>query len=97
MAAFATAYASPLTLSEQLDAMLTGWLERRADRRGPGRLGARAKAVMAIADSALDEVEKFCERWAMTLERPARGTIAIVEGPELAVEGFAAISAMYRA
>lgn len=84
----------PLSLSEQLDAMLMGWLERRADRGGPGALGRRAKAVVAIAESALGEVETFCAHWAMTVERPARGKLAIVEGPALPVEGFAQIAAL---
>jgi hypothetical protein len=96
MSAFATDAAAPLTLSEQLDAMLTGWLERRADSGTSGRLGSRAKAVMTVAESALAEVEKFCRGWSMTVERPARGNLALIEGPALPVEGFAAIAVMYR-
>jgi hypothetical protein len=84
----------PLTLSEQLDAMLTGWLERHADQRGPRNPGLRAKAVIAIADRALPEIERFCAGWAMTVQRE-RG-VAVIEGPALAVEGFTAITAMYR-
>jgi hypothetical protein len=86
----------PLTLSEQLDAMLLGWLERNAEVRGPGRLDLRATAVVTIADSAMPEVEKFCAGWAITVERPARGTIAVIEGPQLVVQGFTEITAMYR-
>jgi hypothetical protein len=96
MAATPADIALPLTLSEQLDAMLTGWLERRADRREPGRPDLRAKTVIKIAESAWAEVTRFCASWGMTVERPARGTIAIVEGPALAVEGFAEITSMYR-
>ena len=84
----------PLTLSEQLDAMLTGWLERHADRRGPGRPDLRAKAVMAISDSAMPEIERFCAGWAMTVERD--GGVAVIEGPALVVEGFTEITSMYR-
>ena len=86
----------PLTLSEQLDAMLLGWLERHADGHEPGRLDRRAKAVVSIAESALPEVERFCAQWAMTVRWSARGSVAVVEGPSLAVEGFTAITAMYR-
>ena len=85
----------PLTLSEQLDAMLLGWLERHADLHGPGSPGLRAKAVMTIAAAALPQVEKFCAAWGMTLERKSTA-VAIVEGPALPVQGFSAITAMYR-
>jgi hypothetical protein len=91
-----TAIAQPLTLSEQLDAMLLGWLEHLADRRSPARADLRATAVLTIADAALPEVEKFCASWAMTVERPARGVITVIEGPARVVEGFAEITAMFR-
>jgi hypothetical protein len=85
---------APLTLSEQLDAMLLGWLERHADRRVPGRPDLRAKAVLAIAESALQEIERFCADWAMTVEYD--GGVAVIEGPALAVEGFTEVTSMYR-
>jgi hypothetical protein len=91
-----SAIAQPLTLSEQLDAMLLGWLERVADRRRPLRPGLRATAVLTISDSALPEVEKFCAGWAMSVERPARGLITVIEGPARVVEGFAEITALFR-
>jgi hypothetical protein len=90
-----TAADSPLTLSEQLDAMLLGWLERQVERRDPNP-GVRAKAVITIAESALEETERFCAGWDMTVERPGRGSIAVIEGPALPVEGFTEITAMYR-
>jgi hypothetical protein len=83
-----------LTLSEQLDAMLLGWLERTAGGRRPAEPGQRATAVLSIARAALDEVERFCAKWDMTVER--RGAAVVIEGPALAVEGFAAITGMYR-
>ncbi len=91
-----SAIAQPLSLSEQLDAMLLGWLERVADRRHPVRPDLRATAVLTIADSALPEVRRFCAKWAMTVERPARGRITVVAGPARVVEGFAAISSLFR-
>jgi hypothetical protein len=83
-----------LSLSEQLDAMLHGWLERAAGTRRPAPPGLRGRAVLTIARAALDEVERFCAKWDMTLER--HGSVVTIEGPALAVEGFAAITAMYR-
>ena len=70
-----------------------GWLERRADRRGP-EPDLRAKAVIAISASALSEVERFCAGWAMTVQRD--GGVAVIEGPALMVEGFTEITSMYR-
>jgi hypothetical protein len=91
----------PLTLSEQLDAMLMGWLERRADRHTPQRPDTRAAAIITIADHAVAEVERFCARWNMTAERTARagGDFAVlrVDGPTLPVQGFTEITGMYRA
>jgi hypothetical protein len=59
------------TLWEPLDAMLLGWLERTAG----GRPGCTAE--LSIARAALDEVEWFCAKSDMTVER--RG-IAVVIG-----------------
>jgi hypothetical protein len=85
---------APLTLAEQLDAMLLGWLERRAEHVGPVESAQRAAAVMTIAEQALPDVRRFCERWGMTVQ--TRGGAVVVEGPARAVEGFAEITAMYR-
>jgi hypothetical protein len=87
--------AAPLTLSEQLDAMLMGWLERCAELRDPGRPDLRAKAVIRVAADAFAEVELLCANWGMTVERASRG-IAVIEGPARVVEGFTEITAMYR-
>jgi hypothetical protein len=85
----------PLTLSEQLDAMLFGWLERNARLQEPARPGLRAKAVTTIAEAALPEVERFCAKWAMKVERWT-APVAVIEGPALAIQGFAEITRMYR-
>jgi hypothetical protein len=90
----------PLTLSEQLDAMLMGWLERRADLHTPQRPGTRAAALITIADHAVPEVERFCARWDMIASRtsPAGSPFAVlrVDGPTLPVQGFTEITDMYR-
>jgi hypothetical protein len=94
MAAHTTEITSPLTLSEQLDAMLLGWLEHTADRRSPGRPDLHATAVITIAASAVPELQIFCERWDATLEM--RGSVALVSGPARVVDGLVAIIGMYR-
>ncbi len=88
------AIAAPLTLAEQLDAMLMGWLERVARLRRPAAADLRATAVLTVSDSALADIEAVCANWAMTVERPARGRITVIEGPARVVEGFAEISAL---
>jgi hypothetical protein len=88
-----------LTLSEQLDAMLLGWLERHADRERPGPSHLRARALITVAERHTEEVEAFCARWDMTvrrLEGDAGWAQLSVEGPVLPVEGFTAITGMYR-
>jgi len=91
-----SALAAPLTLAEQLDAMLMGWLERVAGQRRPAPADLRATAVLTITDAALPDVEVVCANWAMTVERPARGRIAVIEGPARVVEGFAEIASLFR-
>jgi len=90
----------PLTLFEQLDAMLLGWLEGYADRNGPGPPDARAAAVVTVADAAVAEIKRFCASWDMHAERigPGDGRWAVlrVDGPLLPLKGFAAITEMYR-
>ena len=90
----------PLTLSEQLDAMLLGWLERRAGGPTPVTGARAAKAVVTVGDAHLPEVEAFCARWEIALEgviaRRDGRVVLVVAGPALPVEGFAEITAMYR-
>src|ERR1700754_474382 len=89
----------PLTLSEQLDAMLLGWLERRT-AEGARETAAGAKAVITVGAAHFAEVETFCARWDMTIERVlARRdgrVVLVVAGPHLPVQGFTEITAMYR-
>ena len=90
----------PLTLSEQLDAMLFGWLEHRADRDRAQSPALRARARVTVAEHLVPEIEAFCERWEMTVERAPAGdaswAVLHVDGPVLPVEGFSAITGMYR-
>ena len=87
-----TEIAQPLTLAEQLDAMLHGWLERSAEVRRPGRPGARVTAV--LASTALAGVRDLCARWDLTVE--PRGAVALVSGPARVVEGLVAVTGMAR-
>jgi hypothetical protein len=90
----------PLTLSEQLDAMLSGWLDRHdpdGGRRGADRV---ARAVITVARSAVPEFEAFCERRGLRLLRstPAglQSAVLVVEGEPLPIQGLAHITALYR-
>jgi hypothetical protein len=92
MAAHTTEIASALTSSEQLDAMLLGWLEHTADRRRPGRPGARLTAVLARA--ALSGSRDLRARWDLTID--TYGAVAVVSGPARVVEGLVAVTGMAR-
>ena len=100
MASFVSDTAFPLTLSEQLDAMLAGWLDRHAPDGDLGDPRQSAAGVITVARSDIAQVEAFCAGWGMTVRRVPRGDGAwaalIVEGPALPVRGFTEITAMYR-
>jgi len=87
-----------LSLCEQLDAMLLGWLERRAGRHQI-EAGATAVAVLTVGTRHVPEVEAFCATWGLRVERIG-GSSALaamrVSGPALPVIGFSEITTMYR-
>jgi hypothetical protein len=88
---------TPLTLSEQLDAMLSGWLDRHAP--GYADDDGAAGAVVTVAEREIPEVEAFCAHWGMTARRTranGRMAVLVIEGPALPVRGFTEITAMYR-
>jgi hypothetical protein len=85
-----------LTLTERLDAMLLGWLERHATPTAPD---ARATAIITVAAGRIDEVEAFCARWALRVTRLGGGEkwqSIRVDGPRLPVIGFAQITTWFR-
>jgi hypothetical protein len=88
----------PLTVAEQLDARLLGWLERHAAIHVPGRADLQAVAVVTVAERILPEVETFCANWGMSVSRPARGggawAVLHVRGRALPVQGFTELAAM---
>jgi hypothetical protein len=90
----------PPTLSEHLDEMLLGWLERHAEKRGAGRADLRATALMTVADEHVTEVERLCAKWDLSVSRrPHRRpawTILNVSGAALPVLGLTEVAAMYR-
>jgi hypothetical protein len=92
--------AFPLTLSEQLNAMLAGWLDRHApdgDLGGPDQVAA---GVITVAHAHVAEVEVFCARWGMTVQSSPRAegrwAVLVVQGRPLRVRGFLEITSMYR-
>ena len=91
---------APLTLSEQLDAMLSGWLDRHAPDGDLGPADRTAKAVMNVDAARVGEIETFCARWDRTVWRatPNGGAraVLVIEGRELPVRGFTEITDMYR-
>ena len=95
-----TSIPAPLTLSEQLDAMLAGWLDRH-DPAGERRTSdANARAVLTVVDSAVPEIEDFCARWDLTPRRSShvggRWAVLVVAGSALPIQGFTEITGMYR-
>ena len=90
----------PLTLSEQLNAMLAGWLDRHAPGGDLGDPRRTAAGVITVAERDVAQVEAFCAGWNMTVRRVPRGdgpwAALIVEGAALPVRGFTEITAMYR-
>jgi hypothetical protein len=89
----------PLTLSEQLDAMLSGWLDRNAPGYDAGADGV-AGGIVTVAEREVPEVEAFCARWGLTVRPTGRSdgrwAVLIVEGPAAPVRGLTEITAMYR-
>jgi hypothetical protein len=98
MTAFATDSLIPLPLSEQLNAMLSGWLDRHApdyDAEDDGIAGG----IITVADRDVAEVEAFCAERDLAVRRTGRTdrgwAVLIVEGSALPVRGFTEITAMY--
>jgi hypothetical protein len=96
----ATDLVSPLTLCEQLDAMLLGWLERRARMTQPPAAEARARALVSVEDRHVPEVEAFCARWDLGVRPTPRNrggwTMLAVAGRLLPVEGLTELAALLR-
>ena len=99
MSSLATDNLIPLTLSEQLDALLSGWLDRNAPDYDADVDGI-AGGIVTVAEREVPEVELFCSRWGLTTRHAARNddrwAVLIVEGPAMPVRGFTEITAMYR-
>jgi len=100
MSSAATDLTSPLTLSEQLDAMLFGWLERRARTAEPPLAEVTARALVPVADGQVAEVMAFCARWDLAARPAPRNhggwTTLGIAGRLLPVEGVVEIAALLR-
>jgi hypothetical protein len=82
-------------LSAELDARLIGWLERRAASGPAPRADLEAAAVITVADGAVAELERLCQRWGLRA-RPApraggRWSVLRIDGPALPVLGLTEI------
>ncbi|MGZ6682349.1 MAG: hypothetical protein ACXVFK_19280 [Solirubrobacteraceae bacterium] len=92
--------ALPLTLSEQLNAMLRGWLDRHAPDGDLGDADRLAAGVVTVANAHVAEVQAFCAEWDMTVTRSAsrdgRHAVLVVQGRRLPVLGFIEITSLYR-
>ena len=90
----------PLTLSEQLNAMLRGWLDRHSPDGDLGTADQVAAGVITAAHDHVPEIEAFCADWEMTVTRGASGdgryAVLVVRGRPLPVRGFIEITSMYR-
>jgi hypothetical protein len=84
---------------DRLDAMLEGWLEGHAGKRGPSRADAVASAIVTVRNDHVGQVEDLCRRWNMRIKRvePCPGTpwtALTVEGRALPVRGLARVARM---
>jgi len=90
----------PLTLSEQLEAMLAGWLDRHDPDDERAGAGLIARAVITVAAAAVPEVEVFCARRGLRVLRSVpsgvSSAVLVVEGDPLPIQGFAEITSLYR-
>ena len=90
----------PLTLSEQLNAMLWGLLDRHAPDGDLGDPDQTAAGVITVASARVPEVKAFCAEWDMTVtvtaSHDARHAVLVVQGRQLPVRGFIEITSMYR-
>jgi hypothetical protein len=100
MDSLASDTAFPLTLADQLNAMLLGWLDRHAPDGDLGGSDQVAAGVITVAEPHVPEVEAFCAAWDMTVQRSPRAdgrwAILVVQGRPLPVRGFVEITSMYR-
>jgi hypothetical protein len=88
----------PLSLAEQLDSMLLGWLEHRADDPDSEAVDA-ATAVLTVTEPMRGEVEAVCARWNLSTiasQGTGRWTVLRVTGRPLPVMGLAEVIALLR-
>jgi len=90
----------PLTVSDQLNAMLSGWLDRHAPDGDLGDPDQPAAGVVTVAHAHVPEVQAFCAEWDMTVTRGASRdgghAVLVVQGRQLPVRGFIEITSMDR-
>jgi hypothetical protein len=82
-------------LAAELDARLTGWLERRAANGRAPRADLEAAAVITVAEAAVADVERLCLSWGLrsrSLPREGGGAVLRIDGPALPVLGLTEIA-----
>lgn len=89
----------PLSLADELDAMLMGWLEHEADDPSDEAVDA-ATAVITVEASMVAELEDVCARWALSVRPGAKATgrwsVLCVTGRPLPVVGLTEVIALLR-
>jgi hypothetical protein len=89
----------PLSLADQLDAMLMGWLEHEADEPEHQPIDA-ATAVITVEESMVPELEDLCARWDLSIRPGAHASgkwsVLCVTGRPLPVVGLTEVIALLR-
>jgi hypothetical protein len=89
----------PLSLADELDAMLMGWLEHEADDPANESVDA-ATAVITVEASMVGELEELCARWDLSIRPGAqasgRWSVLCVSGRPLPVVGLTEVIALLR-
>jgi hypothetical protein len=88
------------SLSSELDARLTDWLERQAAGGRAPRADLEASAVITVAERAVRALERVCALWGLrSSSTPCDGggwAVLRIDGPALPVQGLAEIAARGR-
>ena len=67
-----------MTLSDQLDSLLFGWLEDRAEQGPPLRPDARGTVILSVKNRLVPEIEAFCRRWDLGVRVKPTATWSVI-------------------
>jgi len=89
----------PLSVADELDAMLMGWLEHEADEPQHQSVEA-ATAVVTIDESMVAQLEDLCARWDLSIRPGAHAngkwSVLCVSGLPLPVLGLTEVIGLLR-